>query len=273
MKTVVIIDNNEELVKQVTILLKETKGIEVLGTATNGEEGLILVRRTRPDIVITDIKMPEMNGTELIRYIVSDKMNYLPHFIVMTTQETSTIVELRELPVRRIFNKPFAIKELIDEVVKIQEDEKVRVIIADDDIEFCQKLKSDLDQYEDIEVLGIANNDEEEISLIEKIKPDIVITDLLRNGKITPEQIIEQFKSQKFLVVSYSPYATPETRENVVWSMHKDEIKNNITKLVFKLKKVKADMVRLKPEDTINITKEKQQEKGIWEIIKNFFTK
>ena len=272
MKTVVIIDNNEELVKQVTMLLKETIGIEVIGTATNGEEGLILVRRTRPDIVITDIKMPEMNGTELIRHIAGEKMNYLPHFIVMTTQEASTIAELRELPIRRIFNKPFAIKELVNEVVKIQEDEKVRVIIADDDIEFCKKLKYDLDQYEDIEVLGIANNDEEEISLIEKLKPDIVITDLLRNGKIMPEQIIEQFKTQSFLVVSYSPYATPETRENVVWSVHKYEIENNITELVFELKKAKENMVRLKLEDTINI-KEKQHEKGIWERVKKFFAK
>lgn len=272
MKTVVIIDNNEELVKQVTMLFKEIIGIEVLGTATNGEEGLILVRRKRPDIVITDIKMPKMNGMELIRHIAGEKMNYLPHFIVMTTQEDSMIAELRELPVRRIFNKPFAIKELVNEVVKIQEDEKVRVIIADDDIEFCQKLKYDLGQYEDIEVLGIANNDEEEISLIEKLKPDIVITDLLRNGKITPEQIIEQFKMQSFLVVSYSPYATPETRENIVWSVHKYEIENDITELVFELKKAKENMVRLKLEDSINI-KEKQQEKGIWERIKKFFTK
>lgn len=41
--------------------------VEVIGTAWNGIEALEIIREKRPDIVITDIKMPVMNGIELIR--------------------------------------------------------------------------------------------------------------------------------------------------------------------------------------------------------------
>lgn len=271
LKTVVIVDNNKELREQIKNILNNVPGVKVIGTSEDGERGIIDVRSLRPDIVITDIKMPKADGTQLIRHIVSEKINYLPHFIVITSQEANTIVELRELPVRKVFNKPFAIKDLADEVVKIQQEERVSVIIADDNVEFSEIIKNSLSKYEDIDILGIANTDEDEVSLIENLKPDIVITDLLRNGEITAERIIEQYKSQKFLVVSYSPYATPETRENVVWSMQKYNIEKELDELAFKLRKAKANMVRLKLEDTISTTEVEKQEKGIWEKIKEFF--
>ena len=271
LKTVVIVDNNKELREQIKNILNNVPGVKVIGTSEDGERGIIDVRSLRPDIVITDIKMPKADGTQLIRHIVSEKINYLPHFIVITSQEANTIVELRELPVRKVFNKPFAIKDLADEVVKIQQEERVSVIIADDNVEFSEIIKNSLSKYEDIDILGIANTDEDEVSLIENLKPDIVITDLLRNGEITAERIIEQYKSQMFLVVSYSPYATPETRENVVWSMQKYNIEKELDELAFKLRKAKANMVRLKLEDTISTTEVEKQEKGIWEKIKEFF--
>lgn len=251
MKTVVIIDNNEEIVNQVKKALQVIKGIEIIGTASNGEDGLLLVRRTIPDIVITDIKMPEIQGTELMEIVVRYEENYVPHFIVITTQDANTIVELRDLPVRRIFYKPFLIKDIVDEVIRIQEDEKVNIIIADDDIEFCKEFKANLSKYEDINILGIANTDEDEIYLIEKLKPDVVITDILRNGELSGEKIIEQYlkdnKSQKFLVISYSHFAvSPLTHKNVVCSMHKYEIEKELDGLVFKLKDAKKKIVRKK---------------------------
>lgn len=42
-------------------------GIEVVGEAVNGRDGFELIRQTRPDLVITDIKMPLMNGVDLIK--------------------------------------------------------------------------------------------------------------------------------------------------------------------------------------------------------------
>jgi two-component system response regulator YesN len=47
----------------------ETWGCEVIGYADNGLSGLDLIRKVRPDIVITDIKMPGLDGIEMIRQL------------------------------------------------------------------------------------------------------------------------------------------------------------------------------------------------------------
>jgi two-component system response regulator YesN len=45
----------------------EALGLELAGTASNGNSALQMIERTKPDIIITDIKMPGMDGVELIR--------------------------------------------------------------------------------------------------------------------------------------------------------------------------------------------------------------
>lgn len=86
-------------------------------------------------------------------------------------------------------------------------EEKIRIIIADDNKGFCDLLSSFLKKYEEkIEILGIAYTDEEEINLIEELKPEIVITDLVRNHRYTGLDIIKDYTRRKehpeFLVIS-----------------------------------------------------------------------
>ena len=58
---------------------------------------------------------------------------------------------------------------------------KIKVIIADDNVYFCKLIREYLEKYNDIEILGVANSDEDEIKMIEELKPEIIITDLMRN--------------------------------------------------------------------------------------------
>lgn len=67
-------------------------GIEISATARNGEEALEAIKRDKPDIVITDIKMPVMDGLELIaecRKLYED----LPVFIVLTNYDEFELVQ------------------------------------------------------------------------------------------------------------------------------------------------------------------------------------
>ena len=84
--------------------------------------------------------------------------------------------------------------------------EKIRVIIAEDNIHICKFIEENLKKHNDIEILGIANTDEEEIKMIEEQKPEIVITDLMRNNKYSGLDIIKNYYNNnsqvEFLVIS-----------------------------------------------------------------------
>lgn len=89
---------------------------------------------------------------------------------------------------------------------KIKLSRKIKIIIADDNIHICKFIKEFLEKYEDIEILGIANSDDDEIKMIEELKPEIVITDLMRNHRYTGLDIIKSYfaknKDIAFLVIS-----------------------------------------------------------------------
>ncbi len=61
--------------------------IEVTGTAGNGEEALLLMKKDMPDIVLTDIKMPLMDGLNLIKTCRELYGNKKPVFIMLTSYE------------------------------------------------------------------------------------------------------------------------------------------------------------------------------------------
>lgn len=66
-------------------------GIEVCGTATNGQAALDMIREYAPSIVITDIKMPIMNGLDLIERCRTE-FGSVPLFIVLTSYEEFPLI-------------------------------------------------------------------------------------------------------------------------------------------------------------------------------------
>ena len=70
MYSILIIDD-EPIVKIAlrSILPWEEHGFFICGTASNGLEAVPLIEKHHPDIIITDLKMPEMDGLELIRFL------------------------------------------------------------------------------------------------------------------------------------------------------------------------------------------------------------
>ena len=73
MYKLLIVDDEDFEREGIARLINWTQyGIEMVGTAWNGLDGIEKAKRLRPDIVLTDIKMPVMNGIEMIRTLRED---------------------------------------------------------------------------------------------------------------------------------------------------------------------------------------------------------
>ena len=66
-------------------------GIEICGTAANGQAALSMIEDLGPELVITDIKMPIMNGLDLVKQC-REQFGSIPVFIVLTSYEEFQLV-------------------------------------------------------------------------------------------------------------------------------------------------------------------------------------
>lgn len=64
----VIVDDEPNIREGLKLIINwEELGFEIIGEASNGRAALTLIKETMPDLIITDIKMPELTGLELIK--------------------------------------------------------------------------------------------------------------------------------------------------------------------------------------------------------------
>jgi len=76
------------------MILDAEPDLEVVGEATNGREAVFLSRTTRADVVLMDIRMPEMDGIEATRRIAADEDLAGVRILVLTTFENDENVLL-----------------------------------------------------------------------------------------------------------------------------------------------------------------------------------
>jgi len=106
------------LLEQTLEELEEDHGVEVL-SASNGEDGLRLIREQKPDVVFLDIMMPKLNGYEVCQRVKEDKETSGCSIVLLTAkgQEVDRKQGL-EMGASMYMTKPFD----PDEVLKVARD-------------------------------------------------------------------------------------------------------------------------------------------------------
>lgn len=98
----------------------EEHGLTVAATAANGQEGLECLRRMRPDIVLTDIRMPLMDGLEMMRTILPELPEVKVIFFTAYT-DFAYAQEAVKLGAFDFIVKPFTPVSVLDTVLKAKE--------------------------------------------------------------------------------------------------------------------------------------------------------
>jgi CheY-like chemotaxis protein len=84
---VLVVDDEPPLLKMVEVALRPLN-LEIY-TAGNGRDGLELVRSVKPDLVITDINMPVMDGFEMIRALRGEITTMFIPIIILSSRDTA----------------------------------------------------------------------------------------------------------------------------------------------------------------------------------------
>ncbi|MBI3317946.1 MAG: response regulator [Candidatus Omnitrophica bacterium] len=118
MKLILVVDDERDIVEIISELLRG-EGYSTL-SAYDGEEALESIRRNRPQAVILDIKMPGMDGLQVIEKLKADpELKKTPIIVVTATQVISELRErFQQLQVNRWIAKPFEPEDLLAAVAQ-----------------------------------------------------------------------------------------------------------------------------------------------------------
>ena len=172
--------------------------VKNLYVAKNGQEGFDLFEKHQPDLIITDIQMPVMTGTKMIK-LIKQINSTIPIIIITAFNDTDYLFEAIKLNVTNYLTKPlnlFALSEVLASIAK-------NINLENENKEIYNSLK----QYKDIV---------DERSIISK-------TDI--NGIITyinePFEKISGYKKEELLGKPHSIITHPAINKNIFKKMWK----------------------------------------------------
>jgi len=126
MKTILVIDDDKLVLRNVKDVLV-AKGFNVL-TATDGKSGLKIALEEKPDLIVCDLMMPELNGFELIKNLRSSINTIsIPIIVVSTLENKKQMQESINIGADDFLSKPFTPEALwikIDNLLKKTKDIK-----------------------------------------------------------------------------------------------------------------------------------------------------
>ncbi len=118
-RKIVYIEDEQEMIDLVRLILVR-KGYEVIG-ASGGREGLDLIRRLLPDVVLLDLMMPDMDGWDVYQQMKADEATRHIPVIVVTAkaQNIDKVLGLHIAKVEDYISKPFSPQALVTSLERV----------------------------------------------------------------------------------------------------------------------------------------------------------
>lgn len=115
MPRILVVDDEPSIVRPLMFILKK-KGYEVL-TASNGEEGLLIARTKKPDLIFLDVMMPKKNGYEVCQELKQDPELQKIYVIILTARGVEpTEEEKKQIGANEFMSKPFSPIKVVEKV-------------------------------------------------------------------------------------------------------------------------------------------------------------
>ncbi|WP_419764482.1 MAG: response regulator transcription factor [Arcobacter sp.] len=169
--------------------------------ASNGEEGYYLYYDKKPNIVISDIEMPEKNGIQMAEDIRKDDLSTI---IIMLTAYSNEeyLLNLINLNINHYILKPLTSESLLGGILKVFRDKLEETIIFSDELHFNMKAR---EFYYKNEVVFLRKRDKEFLLLLFENK----------NNVLTYSMIQEYIWKDKFMSMSALKTFIKELRQRL----------------------------------------------------------
>ena len=120
-----VVDDDEELVELITDVLEADGRFEVR-TANNGFDAGMMVKEYKPDILVLDVMLPDINGRDVCERVRSDStLDDVRIICISGMVEADKIDDLKKAGANDFLQKPFEVEELIERVCKLLDMEPV----------------------------------------------------------------------------------------------------------------------------------------------------
>ena len=112
---ILIIDDESDITETLSYML-QARNFDVV-TANSGQEGLDKVKRDRPDLILLDIMMPEMDGYKVCNKLKQDKdTKNLPVIMLTSKGEADSVIKYYNSGANDYILKPFSLSTLISRI-------------------------------------------------------------------------------------------------------------------------------------------------------------
>jgi DNA-binding response OmpR family regulator len=123
-KLILCIEDEQEMIDLIRLILSR-HGFDVRG-ATGGKEGLEVIRKEHPDLILLDLMMPDMDGWEVYQQMKADEtIKNIP--VIVVTAKAQSIDKVLGLHIAKVddyISKPFSPQELLSSIDNVLDKKK-----------------------------------------------------------------------------------------------------------------------------------------------------